>query len=138
MVLRGCSAGCGKKETSEFEFDNCSRCKSVCYCSVKCQTLHWKSGHKAECKKLRQVRIQGPTQGVGRARGARCVRVLTWARCVLRCLSKPKPVRVAVQSSKRWRRAYVASVCTWSAQCGSLVVTDGTDIADVRHPASGH
>lgn len=65
MVLRGCSAGCGKKETSEFEFDNCSRCKSVCYCSVKCQTLHWKSGHKAECKKLRQVRIQGPTQGLG-------------------------------------------------------------------------
>ena len=31
----------------------CSGCKSISYCSVKCQTLHWKSKHKKQCKKLR-------------------------------------------------------------------------------------
>jgi len=33
----------------------CSKCKQVMYCSVKCQTQHWKmtkSGHKHECKKM--------------------------------------------------------------------------------------
>jgi len=28
----------------------CSRCKSVYYCSRKCQIKHWKSNHKKECK----------------------------------------------------------------------------------------
>ncbi|XP_048332475.2 ubiquitin carboxyl-terminal hydrolase 18 [Ziziphus jujuba] len=28
----------------------CSRCKAVRYCSLKCQNAHWKSGHKSECK----------------------------------------------------------------------------------------
>ncbi|KAJ4707719.1 Ubiquitin carboxyl-terminal hydrolase [Melia azedarach] len=28
----------------------CSRCKSVRYCSSKCQTTHWRSGHNKKCK----------------------------------------------------------------------------------------
>ncbi|KAG0458063.1 hypothetical protein HPP92_023220 [Vanilla planifolia] len=28
----------------------CSRCKSVRYCSGKCQILHWRQGHKQECQ----------------------------------------------------------------------------------------
>ncbi|KAL5559571.1 hypothetical protein UlMin_035782 [Ulmus minor] len=28
----------------------CSRCKAVRYCSTNCQEVHWKSGHKSECK----------------------------------------------------------------------------------------
>ena len=27
----------------------CSRCKSAFYCSRKCQSAHWKAGHKAKC-----------------------------------------------------------------------------------------
>uniref|UniRef100_A0A7N0UPS3 ubiquitinyl hydrolase 1 n=1 Tax=Kalanchoe fedtschenkoi TaxID=63787 RepID=A0A7N0UPS3_KALFE len=28
----------------------CSRCKSVRYCSAKCQIFHWREGHKDECR----------------------------------------------------------------------------------------
>ncbi|CAL9115111.1 unnamed protein product [Musa acuminata var. zebrina] len=28
----------------------CSRCKSVRYCSGKCQIIHWRQGHKHECQ----------------------------------------------------------------------------------------
>lgn len=28
----------------------CSRCKSVRYCSGKCQIIHWRQGHKFECE----------------------------------------------------------------------------------------
>lgn len=28
----------------------CSRCKSVRYCSGKCQIIHWRQGHKDECR----------------------------------------------------------------------------------------
>jgi ubiquitin carboxyl-terminal hydrolase 36/42 len=28
----------------------CSQCKSVRYCSSKCQILHWRRGHKEECR----------------------------------------------------------------------------------------
>ncbi|OVA13464.1 Ubiquitin carboxyl-terminal hydrolases family 2 [Macleaya cordata] len=30
----------------------CSRCKSVRYCSGKCQIVHWRHGHKQECQQL--------------------------------------------------------------------------------------
>ncbi|XP_042517575.1 ubiquitin carboxyl-terminal hydrolase 15-like isoform X2 [Macadamia integrifolia] len=30
----------------------CSRCKSVRYCSGKCQIIHWRMGHKEECQQL--------------------------------------------------------------------------------------
>ncbi|XP_078431141.1 ubiquitin-specific protease 15 [Wolffia australiana] len=38
-------AGCGGPATTR-----CSRCKSVRYCSGKCQILHWRQGHKQECQ----------------------------------------------------------------------------------------
>lgn len=30
----------------------CSQCKSVRYCSFECQTVHWRQGHKLECRPL--------------------------------------------------------------------------------------
>ncbi|XP_043689452.1 ubiquitin carboxyl-terminal hydrolase 15-like [Telopea speciosissima] len=30
----------------------CSQCKSVRYCSGKCQIIHWRMGHKEECQQL--------------------------------------------------------------------------------------
>mmetsp|Transcript_85462 Transcript_85462/g.171112 ORF Transcript_85462/g.171112 Transcript_85462/m.171112 type:complete len:538 (-) Transcript_85462:796-2409(-) len=40
-------AACGKEKASQV----CSRCKETRYCSRECQTKHWKSDHKAVCKK---------------------------------------------------------------------------------------
>ncbi|XP_022982089.1 ubiquitin carboxyl-terminal hydrolase 18-like [Cucurbita maxima] len=34
----------------------CSRCKAVRYCSPTCQQVHWKSGHKTECKNFQECR----------------------------------------------------------------------------------
>ena len=48
-MAEGECGNCGTTEGTK----KCSGCKSVSYCSVKCQTLHWKSKHKKECKKLR-------------------------------------------------------------------------------------
>jgi len=28
----------------------CSRCKRVRYCSQRCQIVHWKNGHREECR----------------------------------------------------------------------------------------
>ncbi len=36
------------------ELKTCGGCKMVYYCSMECQTKHWKSCHKKECKKLRR------------------------------------------------------------------------------------
>lgn len=55
MTLRPCSAGCGKTEEEEFQFQNCAGCKTTCYCSRACQKTHWSSGHKRECKQLKAV-----------------------------------------------------------------------------------
>jgi len=33
-------------------FKKCSKCKNMRYCSKDCQTEHWNSGHKKQCKKL--------------------------------------------------------------------------------------
>ena len=30
----------------------CAKCKSIVYCSKKCQTLHWKTKHKKDCRKI--------------------------------------------------------------------------------------
>lgn len=39
----------------------CSRCKSVRYCSSKCQTSHWQSGHKRKCKDVGKINsVQSP------------------------------------------------------------------------------
>lgn len=34
----------------------CSKCKSVRYCSGKCQIVHWRQGHKEECQQLARSR----------------------------------------------------------------------------------
>jgi hypothetical protein len=30
---------------------NCSQCKTIAYCSIKCQKIHWKKIHKNQCAK---------------------------------------------------------------------------------------
>lgn len=42
-------ANCGGVENTK----RCSGCKSVWYCSTKCQTIDWKANHKKQCKKLK-------------------------------------------------------------------------------------
>lgn len=34
----------------------CGRCKEATYCDKKCQTDHWKNGHKCECETLKEAR----------------------------------------------------------------------------------
>jgi MYND finger len=42
--------GCCAKKTRDLQ--KCAICKSVGYCGKKCQTTHWKMGHKRDCKAL--------------------------------------------------------------------------------------
>jgi hypothetical protein len=41
---------CKKVESYPKEFSFCTRCQVVRYCSVKCQSAHWKSEHKFMCQ----------------------------------------------------------------------------------------
>ena len=41
-----------RKDGSKFRFRRCARCRSVDYCSEKCQRKHWKECHKSECSLL--------------------------------------------------------------------------------------
>ena len=43
---------CTKAHSSETPLSRCTRCLSVRYCGKACQTKHWKSGHKKDCKRL--------------------------------------------------------------------------------------
>lgn len=44
-------AACGKLSAAGSDnFQRCSGCKSVSYCSVDCQRLDWKKAHKRQCK----------------------------------------------------------------------------------------
>ncbi|XP_062193160.1 ubiquitin carboxyl-terminal hydrolase 17-like [Phragmites australis] len=43
-VGKGCCAVCGRPTTFR-----CKLCKSVKYCTFKCQIAHWRKGHKDEC-----------------------------------------------------------------------------------------
>ena len=45
-----CCASCGIKESDDIKLRTCTACKSVRYCSVKCQKEH-RSQHKKACKK---------------------------------------------------------------------------------------
>lgn len=47
-------ADCGKLALRR-SLKRCSACKRAMYCSVACQTSHWKAGHKGECKKIQQL-----------------------------------------------------------------------------------
>jgi len=53
MVRVNCGH-CGIKESTSkgVELMTCLQCKSVCYCSKKCQRLDWKQGHKYLCPYL--------------------------------------------------------------------------------------
>lgn len=44
---------CGKRQGNgeDRKFKVCSRCQKAMYCSGVCQALHWKQGHKAECRR---------------------------------------------------------------------------------------
>merc|ERR1712034_198780 len=43
---------CKKVEPQVGAFKHCGKCRLKYYCSKKCQTKHWKNGHKEECKEF--------------------------------------------------------------------------------------
>ena len=45
--------GCDKVEATVREFQVCSACRAVAYCSAEHGGLHWAGGHKHECKDLK-------------------------------------------------------------------------------------
>ncbi len=48
-----CEYICGNPDCVEIKnLKECARCSSIRYYSKKCQTKHWKSGHKKECKRM--------------------------------------------------------------------------------------
>ncbi len=47
---KACCASCGIAAVDEIKLKDCSACKLVKYCGVKCQREHWQQ-HKKECKK---------------------------------------------------------------------------------------
>lgn len=51
-AIASCSGiDCTNVEKVFREFNKCGRCKKVYYCSKECQRVHWKSGHRLECKR---------------------------------------------------------------------------------------
>jgi len=50
------SYDCENVELRSCEFQICSKCEIVKYCSRKCQVQHWKDAHKKECKKIMKKR----------------------------------------------------------------------------------
>ncbi|XP_074564362.1 uncharacterized protein LOC141820902 [Curcuma longa] len=86
---------CGKQGTKK-----CSRCKRVQYCSVPCQTKHWKTIHMFECKKVKPLEIEDKTDIVLSGNGS-CRRrkpsgltsiSLVPARGTYNILQKPKTI----------------------------------------------
>jgi TPR repeat protein len=43
---------CDRTDTADAPFESCSKCQYVKYCSIDCQLVHWKEGHKSVCKYL--------------------------------------------------------------------------------------
>lgn len=62
MTLYGClyqkplwsKEECLTCKTSGVKLRKCSDCQKVYYCSRECQIKHWKSGHKDECRDLKE------------------------------------------------------------------------------------
>ena len=50
--LEGQLDECGRTSCDEEAVLACSKCKSVKYCGKKCQTWHWKNGHKLRCSQV--------------------------------------------------------------------------------------
>jgi len=48
LIMSDVCAACGHEGAHN---KKCARCRMVSYCSKECQTSHWRSAHKAECKK---------------------------------------------------------------------------------------
>lgn len=48
-------ADCDKQLLSTKDRNFCGGCRQVVYCSKNCQKAHWKTKHKAECKKVQLV-----------------------------------------------------------------------------------
>ncbi|KAH8800587.1 hypothetical protein DL96DRAFT_798805 [Flagelloscypha sp. PMI_526] len=47
-------ARCGKHKDTGARLQTCGRCKSINYCSAKCQKDDWKTGHKEDCASFKQ------------------------------------------------------------------------------------
>jgi hypothetical protein len=47
--LRSC-AQCSAMETHADGFKRCGGCRKPVYCGAECQRLHWRAGHKLQCK----------------------------------------------------------------------------------------
>lgn len=48
-------ASCQAPEGLAMKHKQCSACKAVYYCSVECQRVDWKAGHKNRCKELQAL-----------------------------------------------------------------------------------
>ena len=55
-ALSICCAGCWTPQVAGRAFKSCSRCLGPRYCGPECQKRDWTARHKAECKRLSQVR----------------------------------------------------------------------------------
>ena len=52
----GALPGSTGKKGRQLRFRRCAACKSIDYCSERCQRKHWKETHKAECSRLQCAR----------------------------------------------------------------------------------
>ncbi|KAJ7481526.1 hypothetical protein FB451DRAFT_1394174 [Mycena latifolia] len=55
MHTRCHNPSCRKIDTQN-NFSSCSSCFTTSYCSSDCQKAHWKSGHRVDCKTLKELR----------------------------------------------------------------------------------
>ncbi|KAJ7764510.1 hypothetical protein DFH07DRAFT_811477 [Mycena maculata] len=53
-----------RKIDAENNFSSCSSCFATSYCSSDCQKTHWKSGHRVDCKSLKELRQQGKSSPI--------------------------------------------------------------------------
>ncbi|KAJ7492916.1 hypothetical protein B0H11DRAFT_2006628 [Mycena galericulata] len=59
-AMRACdNTECGKI-SSKADFRSCSVCQNACYCSVECQRLDWRRGHRKLCAKIRSHGLMNP------------------------------------------------------------------------------
>jgi len=54
----------GTKCTIRKDLKECGGCHKVSYCSAKCQTEHWKSGHKKTCERAHKADAKAEAKAV--------------------------------------------------------------------------